>query len=487
MTHSDARRSLPALALHARTRWVAPILVLVAGVGTIACSKADGAIAPFAAPVVRTTAVAASLASRAGGIPVGPAAPPPRPLGAVAAAGKELFFDRTLSASGAMSCATCHDPAFAYAPPNALAIQLGGPRGTTPGRRAVPSLRYKEFTPGYADLLDNPDGFSAPAPGGGLTWDGRADSLAEQASTPLLSAFEMANTSRAAVIARLRTSGASAVAFVRAFGPGALDDTSAAFGNVALALQSFQLEDPSFHPYNSKYDLFLYKKAGGALTPAETRGLKVFTDPRSGNCSGCHLSDASLDDGAPAQLTDFSFAAIGVPRNADIDANRDRHYADLGLCGPLRDDHTRFPESCGLFKTPTLRNVGTRRAFFHNGVIHTLEQAVRFYATRDTRPELWYPTVGGRPRSRPDPEHPRYGLVTTQYIGGHVQKYDDLGSGHRKNIDRQMPLDGRAAGSAPPLSEQQVGDLVCFLRTLTDGDQRNVEPEDTIDAARCVN
>ena len=489
MTDPAARRSSVVCALRARTGWAAPILTLVAGVGTSACSKADGAIAPLSitALVVRDGGAAAPVESGAGGVPVGPSAPLPRPLGDVAAAGKELFFDRALSASGAMSCATCHDPAFAYAPSNDLAVQLGGPRGTMPGRRAVPSLRYKEFTPGYADLLDNPDGFSAPGPGGGLTWDGRADSLAEQASAPLLSPFEMANTSPAEVIARLRTSGAAAAAFVRAFGSGALDDPAAAFGKVALALQSFQLEDPSFHPYNSKYDLFLYKKPGGALTPAETRGLKVFTDPRSGNCSGCHLPDASLDDGAPAQLTDFSFEAIGVPRNGHIEANRDRRYADLGLCGPLRDDHARFPEFCGLFKTPTLRNVGTRRAFFHNGVIHTLEQAVRFYATRDTRPELWYPTVGGRPSPRPDPGFPHYGLVTTQYIGGHVQKYDDLAPAHRKNIDGQMPLDGRAAGSAPPLTEQQVVDLVCFLRTLTDGDQRNVDLEGTVDGTRCVN
>ena len=56
------------------------------------------------------------------------------------------------------------------------------------------------------------------------------------------------------------------------------------------------------------------------------------------------------------------------------------------------------------FKTPSLRNVATRRAFFHNGVIHSLEQAVRFYDTRDTRPELWYPTVGGRAKASPDPD-----------------------------------------------------------------------------------
>ncbi|HEY7374527.1 MAG TPA: cytochrome c peroxidase [Polyangia bacterium] len=433
----------------------------------MACSKADGSVdgrrspAPAAPP------------------PAGPAAAPARALTTAAEAGKSLFFDESLSASGEMACATCHDPAHAYGPPNDLAVQLGGPKRRSPGLRATPSIRYKEFTPGYMDLLDNPDGVSQPAPGGGFAWDGRADSLSEQAEAPLLSPFEMANADHAAVIARLRAS-PSAAAFKQAFGAAALDDVEGAFAKVQLALQSFQIEDPSFHPYNSKYDLHLYKKPGADFTAAEQRGLEVFKDTKVGNCAGCHLPDASLDDGAPPQLTDYSFEAIGVPRNPEIPANRDRAHHDLGICGPIRDDHRRFPEYCGLFKTPTLRNVATRRAFFHNGVMHSLEQAIRFYATRDTRPELWYPTVGGRPKARPDADFPRYGLVTTQYVAGtgRVQKYDDLPAAYRKNLDTQLPLDGRAAGAKPPLTEQQVQDLLCFLQTLTDDYQPGTPASD---------
>ncbi|HVV50154.1 MAG TPA: cytochrome c peroxidase [Polyangia bacterium] len=437
-----------------------------------ACSRADGAVGHLAP----ATAPAATAAAP------GPAAPPPRALTPAAEVGKQLFFDKTLSASGQMSCATCHDPAHAYGPPDGLAVQLGGPARTSPGLRAVPSIRYKEFTPGYQDLLDNPDGFSLPAPGGGLAWDGRANSLAEQSKAPLLSPFEMANANPAELVSRLRAS-PSAPAFTRAFGAAALADDDAAFAKVQQALQAFQIEDPSFHPYNSKYDLWLYKKPGAELTAAEQRGLAVFKDKDGGNCQGCHLADASMDDGAPAQLTDFSFEAIGVPRNPEIPANRDPKYRDLGVCGPLRDDHAKFPEYCGLFKTPTLRNAATRRVFFHNGVVHSLEQAVRFYATRDTRPELWYPTVGGRAKAAPDPGFPRYGLVTTQYAGGTVQKYDDLPAPYRKNLDRQLPLDGRAAGGKDPLIERQIGDLLCFLQTLTDDYLPGTPPA----SPRCVN
>ncbi|MFM0158754.1 cytochrome c peroxidase, partial [Paraburkholderia sediminicola] len=59
-----------------------------------------------------------------------------------AALGKLMFFDPSLSASGKMSCASCHSPSHAYGPPNGLAAQLGGPDMRSQGTRAVPSLRY---------------------------------------------------------------------------------------------------------------------------------------------------------------------------------------------------------------------------------------------------------------------------------------------------------------------------------------------------------
>jgi cytochrome c peroxidase len=101
--------------------------------------------------------------------------------------------------------------------------------------------------------------------------------------------------------------------------------------------------------------------------------------------------------------------------------------------------------------------------------MHSLEQVIRFYNTRDTHPEIWYPTVGGTAKATPDADFPSYGLITTQYSGGSVQKFNDLPSQFLPNIDTQLPLDGRAAGSAPPMSEQDIADLICFLNTLTDG------------------
>src|SRR6201995_3984452 len=131
--------------------------------------------------------------------------------------GQKLFFDTSLSASKKMSCATCHDPNNHYAPSNAQPVQLGGPNLTTPGFRAVPTLTYKDLTPAYSDNATNPDGVSANAPGGGFTWDGRANSLAAQVSIPLLSSFEMANTNPAAVVSVVQNASYSGL-FQQAFG-----------------------------------------------------------------------------------------------------------------------------------------------------------------------------------------------------------------------------------------------------------------------------
>jgi cytochrome c peroxidase len=342
-----------------------------------------------------------------------------------------------------VACSSCHAPDHAYAPANALDVQPGGKTMSLRGTRAVPSLRYKEYMPPYEDLLDNPDGISAPGPGGGFTQDGRAPNLAEQAKIPLLAVNEMANESAAAVVARIHKS-SYADLFARAFGADVFADAQTAFQRAAEALQAFQKEDYSFHPYSSKYDLYAGNKIGGDLTPAEKRGFAVFMDPKRGNCFACHYSGAGLN-GSVAMFTDYSYEAIGVPRNASIPENRSSHYFDLGICS--RPDHPvpANEKFCGMFKTPTLRNVATRKAFFHNGQIKTLKDALRFYNTRDTNPELWYPTVHGE-----------------------VRKYDDLPPAYRENLDKQGPLDGRERGSKPPMTEQEMDDLEVFLNTLTD-------------------
>ena len=205
-------------------------------------------------------------------------------------------------------------------------------------------------------------------PTGGFGADGRFNSLHEQASLPLLATNEMANANRAAVVAALRQS-MYAEGFRRAFGERIFDDTVRAYAQALYAIERFELQDVSFHPYDSKFDAHLDGRV--SLTPAERRGLELFDDPNRGNCASCHV-DRKGADGTHPLFTDYQFGALGVPRNPEIAANGDSTYFDQGLCGPARNDQRTRTDYCGMFKTPSLRNVATRGAFFHNGRFHSL-------------------------------------------------------------------------------------------------------------------
>jgi cytochrome c peroxidase len=357
--------------------------------------------------------------------------------------GRLLFFDPSLSASGKLSCAGCHDPASHFGPPNGLSVQRGGAMREREGLRAVQSLMYTQTVPPFTEHYseDEDDDSIDQGPAGGRTWDGRAQSAHEQALEPLLSPLEMANPDVHAVATRLRKA-AAFEQFTAAFGPRGMDDDARLLRAALMALETFQQEPALFYPYTSKYDAWLRHRA--SLTPQELRGLAVFNDPTKGNCARCHSSGIT-ESGLP-QFTDYGYAAIGVPRNRELSVNRDPHYYDLGLCGPLRRDLADKKEYCGMFRTPSLRNVATRRVFFHNGVYHRLIDVLDFYAARDTDPGRFYPRGSD----------------------GKVQAFDDLPRAYWSNVDQLAPF-GRRPGQAPALDASEVGDLLAFLETLTDG------------------
>ncbi|HVI87230.1 MAG TPA: cytochrome c peroxidase [Dongiaceae bacterium] len=365
---------------------------------------------------------------------------------ALAAIGALLFKDPHLSGSRKIACSSCHDPANAFAQNNDRPVQLGGGDLHEPGLRAVPSLKYLQSVPQFSehffDSEDEADESVDNGPTGGLTWDGRADNKMDQARIPLFSSFEMGNRSAGDVVTSAQQGG-YLDQLAKVLGPAAVKDTDAAFTAVLLALQVYQEDPAAFYPYDSKYDTYLAGQV--TLTPQEQRGLLAFTDENKGNCSSCHISDRALDGSAP-QFTDYGLIAIGLPRNPAIPANADPTYFDLGLCGPLRTDLKEHDDYCGLFRTPSLRNVATRHVFFHNGVIHTLREAVAFYATRDSDPERWYPKRGD----------------------GSIDRFNDLPERYRGNLNTDPPFDAKP-GNPQRLSDAEIDDIVAFLKTLTDG------------------
>jgi cytochrome c peroxidase len=371
--------------------------------------------------------------------------PAPRPIdgprdAGLAALGREIFFDPSLSASGTLACAGCHDPHYAYGPPPGRAVSQGGPDAHQPGTRAVPSLRYLRSSPPFALEHHFIDGDVGPV--GGYMWDGRAASIHDQARLPLLAPNEMANGSIGDVVRKL-SKARYASEFRSRFGRDVFADPERAFQGALDALDAFQATPAEFFPYSSRYDAFLRGEI--ELTAQEERGVALFKDPDKGNCASCHLS--SSRDGRPPIFTDYDFANVGVPRNPHLAANADPDYFDLGLCGPARKDLEGRRQYCGFFRAPGLRNVAARDAFFHNAAFSSLREAVKFYVERDLYPERYY-------SHNPD---------------GSVHKSDDLPRGSLDNLDHDPPLD-RPPGAPPALSDAEIDDVVAFLGTLTDAD-----------------
>lgn len=357
-------------------------------------------------------------------------------LSAMAALGEKIFRDSSLSASGRQSCATCHDPAHAHGPGNALAAQLGGPLLDRSGTRQTPSIRYLS-----SNTVFHFDAEGTPT--GGFFWDGRAQSLADQAGQPFLNPVEMANGSKAELVGRLARA-SYAAEFRQVFGDKVFDDPEGAFQRATLAIQQYEREDAEFRPFTSKYDAFLRGEA--ALTDRELRGLALFNSPAKGNCAACHPS-AKGSDGSLPLFTDFTYDNLGVPRNPDIPANADPAHFDLGLCARPAGDLAAREDLCGAFKVPSLRNVAKRGVFFHNGRFKSLKETLTFYVQRDTNPEKWYPA---------DPD-------------GTVRKFDDLPPEYRANVNTTEAPYNRKPGDAPALTDAEIDDVIAFLETLSDG------------------
>ena len=410
----------------------------------------------------RAWALAALLAGAVAALAVEPA---PRAYGdrptveQLTALGRAMFNDPGLSASGRLSCASCHDPAAAFGPNARTPSPFADGDPAHAGTRAIPSLRYAQYAIRFTEhTTDDEETHGVDGgPTGGFTWDGRADTAREQALIPLFDEREMANADAASLARRVAVA-PYAVQFRLAFsapGRDVLADPRQAVEWMALAFEVFE-QAPEFAPFDSRYDRWLAGRA--TLTPAELRGLALFRDPAKGNCDTCHPSRRSSSGRAPL-FTDAGFIAVAAPRRAELPplaasaafqpvASRARGAeADLGLCRAGRAGLTDDPSFCGRFRTPTLRNVALRASFFHNGSVHSLRDAVAFYATRDTDPGRWY-------SRNPD---------------GSVHAYDDLPADMAAFVNHEVPFEPLPDGR-PRLDDRDIDDIVAFLQTLTDAD-----------------
>jgi cytochrome c peroxidase len=422
-------------------------------------------------------------------------------LSVAATAGKALFNDKSLSASGKQSCATCHVAARAFTADPAtdpgLPVPLGGPNMDIPGFRNTPSLLYVSLAPGF--FLDG------GTPTGGFFRDGRASSLDQQAQLPFITPFEMANQDATEVVGRLQSSPDTLKAFIAAYGEQALANPQVALADIGLALAAYETEDADFHPFTSKFDY--WQQGQAQLTAQELQGLALFNNPGKGNCTACHPSQRQGYSEHPL-FTDFTYDNIGVPRNWSIPANAvtpvspisgvslasympagpsnvptgaEYAYYDIGLCGPFQTASTdpnprpsffAITTLCGLFKVPSLRNVAVTSPYFHNGVFKTIHEVVEWYVTRDINNNTGNNPAPVDAGPNGNPYFPLGTFYTNADGTPDLLQYNDLPVDFDANVNiAELPYTPPTfeGGQAPTLTASEIDAVVAFLCTLTDG------------------
>lgn len=300
--------------------------------------------------------------------------PPPSPTNAFADSpaaarlGQRLFFDPRLSANGAVSCATCHQPGHAFADERPLSQGLGTAEKHTMSLWNVAHQRW-------------------------FFWNGRADSLWAQAAGPLLHPAEMGATPelvRAALAgdATLKREYEGLFGRLPASAAKETPDGDRVLANVGKALEAYERRLVS---RDAPFDRFAAALAGGhppgagaALGELAQRGLKLFIG--RGRCTLCH---------AGPNFSDGEFHNIGLP-GVPVDQGRFMGILDvrddrLNGLGVFSDDRSaeanvklRFlavkMNNLGEYKTPTLRNAALAPPYMHDGSLATLRAVLDFYS-----------------------------------------------------------------------------------------------------------
>jgi len=256
----------------------------------------------------------------------------------VAKLGKMLFFDPVLSGNGQRACASCHQPAHAFAEGRATSTAFDG-QGVV-GRNA-PTLIHAGFQRNQF-------------------WDQRVHFLEDQISDVLMNPREMhGNLQQAAVV--LQRSTAYQALFRAAFP----DVTTIQPDHIQTALAQYIRTLYSFH---SRFDVYM-RGNDAALSTEELAGFNIFMG--KGKCGTCHFMPL-FNGTVPPAFTETESEVLGVPHRPDTaHATLD---GDVGKYAVYRRDLHRY-----AFKTPTLRNVALTAPYMHHGAYPTLESVIDFY------------------------------------------------------------------------------------------------------------
>ncbi len=330
--------------------------------------------------------------------------------------GEALFFDPNLSACGTISCASCHTPEMGFSDEQ----QISDGCADATGRRNSNTV----YNTAYSSHM---------------FWDGRVQTLEEQALGPVVDGAEMANTWDN-VLAYLSTGIHPATRkefpearkfyekfFQTVFGGEITTST------VTKAIGAYERTAVSF---DAPYDKWV-KGDDRALTAKQLRGLELFFG--RAKCVSCHQ---------PPNFTDFDFHNLGVP-NAGFE-KPEKFALNSSICGglpkdvdPGRGEVGFLRSSCsdlGKFKTPTLRNIALSEPYMHNGVFEGLS-GVAAHLAKLAQGEV-KPVVGQL--------DPKVAKGAFQLVAGEDGDHDEEAIEEFLKALTGTQLKSPAGGSAPP-------------------------------------
>jgi len=240
--------------------------------------------------------------------------------------GELLFNDSILSRGNQVACASCHKPDHAFADVTPVSVGVDGLKGTRNTPSAMnQSGRVFQF------------------------WDGRMETLEEQAAGPIENPVEM-DLPLSAAVDKLNKHEQYKKFFIKIFGHQA--DKKSITDAIAAYERTLETNNSAFDNYMSGKDTSLF-------TASAKRGREIFNT--KGKCFDCHFG--------PDFTTDL-FRNIGLFNGKDLN--------DSG-----RYVVTHDPKDIGRFKTPGLRNIAVTAPYMHNGMHKTLREVIDYYNEPD--------------------------------------------------------------------------------------------------------
>jgi cytochrome c peroxidase len=241
--------------------------------------------------------------------------------------GRKLFFDPILSKTKKISCASCHKEEFAFADTSAVSFGVRKRKGV----RNTPSAMNMKLQVAFF-------------------WDGRANTLEQQALMPIKNPIEMDLPVKTAVW-RLNNSRIYKKLFQAIFNEAPNQH------NLAKALAEFER---TLETSDSPLDDWLLNDNESAVSESAKRGYALFNGTKA-NCVQCHFG---------ADFNNVEFRSIGL---YDGETLKDSGRAAI----------TKRNADIGKFKIGALRNVAITAPYMHNGMFKTLREVIDYYNDPD--------------------------------------------------------------------------------------------------------